>query len=408
MDRAQDLLFGDTPRRVGTPAQHWVFNTGQIDLMLEDIGGRRNAYATLGTLPIVEDEPESIDKVLFDLDSPAKAGEEDEGEWLIFDGTEREEPDDKEVIERMREDEEIREQVLGAPANEAQELARASADDGVPVVGVFSGFGIHIHQLYEETEDPEKAMTTTAAKYIDELGLKTPDWAIVGQVERLCRIPNVERVTMPGPRHIIVDGEGTGLYTIPLTQDELMEITPADLLEMSTEPRVPDGLVPDDRPQMAEWTDYQNFFDDDGDSDAAERPQKGVAERTTPIEEEWVKETLYDLIHMPCMVERITSPNPHHEVRQNVAVMLYNVGLNRHQVEAIYEKLGWIDWDREVTRYQLKHIWEKGYSDMSCATIRSRGLCEPEYHDDPESCPTYGWSGGRAEWKNNDTTQYGE
>lgn len=385
MDEAQALLFDDYPRRVGTPSQHWVFNEAQVDVFLDTIRGSRNAYATLGRLPL--DGSEVCDKVLFDLDSPAKSDTEGEA-WALFD----DDPSDLEAIDRMRHDPDTADAVLGDACEDAQDLTRASLDDGIPVVGVFTGFGIHIHQLYQPTEDPATAMTTCAAKYIDELGLQTPDWAILGQTERLCRMPNAQRCTMPGPRHVIEDGRATGLYQVPLTAAELCEVSPEWLLDASTSPRVPADLHPDDRPTMPIWEEYRGSSDGSGE----ERPQRPVNQRTAPIGDEFVEALLTDLLQMPCMVERALSPNPAHEVRLNVAVLLFNVGLNVQQVENLLARLNWVDFDREYTRKILEQIYDHGYSDMTCASLQERGLCVKA---DSEECHCYGWSGGQAEWK---------
>jgi DNA primase large subunit len=100
---------------------------------------------------------------------------------------------------------------------------------------------------------------------------------------------------------------------------------------------------------------------------------------------------------MPCMVQRILQPNPEHEVRLNVAVMLFNVGMTPEDVTNIYGQLGWVDFDRNVTKNYLKDIYRSGYSDMSCRTLREEKLLCVQ--DDPSDCSCYGWSGGEVEWQ---------
>lgn len=379
MDPAQEALFGGFPRRVGTPNQFWVFNRGQFDLFTETINGSRGAYATVSRLPL--DGREVCDKVLFDLDGPKDR---------VF-------ADDMAADERisaMRHDPDAAEAVLGEVCEETQQLARASRDDGIPVLGVFSGFGIHLHQLYRSTEDPQVAMTTCAARYIDRLDLQTADWKVVGDPQRICRIPNVERATFrTDETGRIVDGVGTGLYTVPLSGRELCSVTPEWLMEVSHSPRVPSPLTDNTRPQMPVWEDYRESTK----SEAADQPQRPVDSRTAPLSDDGLEALLEDLLRMPCMVDRITQPNPEHEVRLNCAVLLFNTGLNPQQVANIYERLGWVDFDRGVTETHLKHIYKNGYADMNCKTIRREGLCTRA--EEPGGCPTFGWSGGEAEWK---------
>lgn len=384
MDAAQAELFGSFPRRVGTPKQHWVYSAAQFEHFIDSVQGRRNAYATVSQLLLDSDDTKRFtpvsDKVLFDLD----------GDKTAF-------PDDATVDERismMRSDPDLADDVLGDVCDDAQKLARASADDGIPVIGVFSGFGIHVHQLYQPTEDPQVPMSTCGTKYIVEEGIETADWAVVGDVQRICRVPNVQRMTTPGKRWEVLDGRATGLYTIPLAADELRSLDPQWLLEESTDPR--QLLIETDaatRPQMPIWEEHRDGPDED-DVDLPSEPLDG---RTVDLDDDGLEDLLWELIGMPCMVERLLQPNPEHHVRFNAAVLLYNVGLQPRQVDQIYRRLGWVDYDRATTLYHLKDIWQEGYADMSCDSIREKRLCTRG--DDPKACTCYGWSNGRAEWK---------
>lgn len=389
MDRAQDVLFGQAPRRVGTPNQHWVFAPDQVEFFVDSVNGRRNAYGTLGWWDFSEG-PVS-DKVLYDLDSTAK---DEEGDWRIFE----DEPPDDEVVSIMRNDPEVAEKILGDVCEDAQKLARRSRKDNVPVVGVFSGFGIHIHQLFEPMIDPAVAMSTTAYRYIDHLTLQTPDPKILGQPERICRIPNCERIAGSivdgdyGPK--ITDGRGCGLYTIPLTVDDLATIDPQWLLEHSTEPRAIEVPDDDERGEMRVWHDYET-----GHEEESEVPPRPLNPGETEIsEDDDLRALLMDLCRMPCMVERLLDdPNPDHDVRVNATIMLLNVGLSPQTIVDLYSRIGWVDFDRKMTRKQVLSIYRGTYSDRSCRSLRQQGLCTRS--EDPEACDCYGWSNGDCEWK---------
>jgi hypothetical protein len=395
MDDVQAELFGEFPRRVGTPNQHWVFNEAQFDIFVDTIDGVRGAYTTLNHLPVFERLNDVSDKVLFDFDTPAKDEEEGNGKRWDHPDIEPNEPADT-LAQRMRADRDLADDILGPVVEDAKKLARASADDGIPVLGVFSGFGIHVHQLYQTTEEPRVAMTSIASKYHDELNLQTMDWECVGQPEKLCRVPNVERASYrEGDFGQRVDGRPTGVYTIPLERPELRDLEVSDLLEWSR--NATDTACFDldfDRPQMPVWEDYR---DERAVGDGAEQPQRPVDTRTQGFGDTDMEWLLEQLIRMPCMVERLMQPNPEHKVRLNGAVMLFNVGLNPQQVETLFSELGWVDFDRKKTRKYLKQIYRRGYSDMNCESIRANRLCTRS--DDPESCPCFGWSGGQPEWK---------
>lgn len=390
MDDVQDLLYGQAPRRVGTPNQHWVWAPGQVEMFIESINGRRNGYATVGWWDFEEMGMVS-DKVLYDLDSPAKAEEHESGDWSVFDS----DPPDDEVISRMREDPDLAEEILGQVCEDAQELAERSLNDNVPVVGVFSGFGIHIHQLYEPMLHPRTAMSTTAHRYIDRLEVQTPDRSILGQPERIARIPNVERIAGSVKNNMdVVDGRSTDLYTIPLSGSELLSVTPEWLLDESHSPREVGLSDVSERPEMRVWADYET-----GHEETADVPPRPLDPSETEIAEDAdIRWLLERLIRMPCMVERLVDdPNPDHDVRVNATVMLLNVGLNPQTVVDLFERVGWIDFDRQRTREYVRGIYRSGYSDQNCQTLRSKGLCVRS--EDPESCSCFGWSGGECRWK---------
>lgn len=393
MDATQDELFGQAPRRVGTPNQHWVFSKGQIDHFIDSVNGRRNAYATLGwwnfdNIEKTDDGkrvPPVCDKVLYDLDSPAKS--EREGvRWEIFE----DDPPDDEVVAIMREDPDIAHEILEQVCEDARRLAKRSLNDNVPVIGVFSGFGLHVHQLFEPTVDPTVAMSTTAHRYIDKLDLQTPDRSILGEQERICRIPNCERIA-GGPNE---DGRPTGLYTVPLSGRELSSVDVEWLLDVSQSPRLPINVGHRERPEMAVWEDYET-----GQEEVADIPPRPLnVDQSRLDEDEDIRWLVKRLIRMPCLAERLLNdPNPDHDVRAYATIQLLNTGLSPQRVVDLYQRIGWVDFDRAVTEKHVKSIYRNGYSDKSCRSLRAKGLCTRS--EDPKSCPTYGWGGGQCEWK---------
>lgn len=389
MDQAQSLLFGQVPRRVGTPRQHWVWSAGQIDHFIERISDRRNAYATVGWWDF-EEQAQVCDKVLYDLDSPAKSDADGE-DWELFES----DPPDDEVVAMMYDDDWVLDEVLGEVCDEANEIARRSLNDNVPVVGVFSGFGLHVHQLWEATAHPSTAMATTAHRYRDRLNLQTPDIEILGQPERICRIPNCQRMAdSVRDNRRIVDGRFTGVYQIPLSGEELCTVTPQWLLDHSDSPREADVSGGPERSEMQVWDDYET-----GHEDTASVPPRPLNPEETEIgDDDDVRWLLKRLLKMPCMVERLVDdPNPDHDVRVNATVMLLNTGLTPQTVVDLFERIGWVDFDREKTAGYVEGIYKSGYSDQNCETLRAKGLCVRS--EAPEKCPTYGWSGGKPEWQ---------
>lgn len=375
MKPIQRLLYGKFPRRVGVPHQWTVFSEAEFDVYMEHVNGQRNVYSTISWRPIQGDT--YLDKVVYDLDSTAKRDGE-EG-WNIFG---EEHPSDDEVIHRMRTDRDVAEVILGDVVEDARKIARLCDEYKIPTVGVFSGFGIHVHQLFQDKPNASTEIASTHRKFVDEASLRTYDHKIVGDVERLMRVPNCERVND--------DGDSCGFVLVPLTCDEMKEITVDELLEWSYDERIIDPDLPP-RKEMVVHPEYTK--DNSKPSVTMEQREQAESVEVSGILEYVLKK----MLKMPCMYERITTRNPSHEVRLNCAVLLFNLGLSVGDVQSIYSRLGWFDYDPEITREQLQHIYKTGYSDMSCSTLRAKGLCTRI--DDPTECPTYQWSGGQPEWR---------
>lgn len=376
MDSASRVLFDGFPRRLGTPSQFWAFSQSWFDTFVNDVDGRRNAYATVGRLRL--GGPAEVDKVMYDLDGDKDALPADSAD---------------ENIALMRSDPDLADSVLGDVVDEARALAERSAHDGIPVVGVFSGFGIHIHQLYQPTRtDTRKKMASTSRRYETMLDITTIDERCEGQPDRLCRIPNVQRVTFVEDQYgRIQDGRKTGLWTIPIGPDELQELTVDWLLRASDGPRT-GFTAPDGRPRMGVFEDHLKPGDVASERNPREIDEYDGDDRIS-VE---VEVMLEELLKMPCMVRRLQQPNPGHDVRVNAAVMLFNCGLNPQEVHQLFRRLHWTDFHSGKTKKHLKQIYRHGYSDMSCSTLRKKGLCVVDEHDD---CETFGWAGGRCEWR---------
>lgn len=385
LGNTQELLFGAMPRRVGTPAQGWVWSQDQLELFVAGVNGRRNAYSTVGWMS--SDGSAMCDKVLYDLDSPAKSDQPGE-RWSIY----VDDPADDVVLSEMREDSKLAEDILGKPVAEARRLAQRSREEGVPVVGVFSGLGVHVHQLYRAESEPSVKMATTAHRYIDRLGLDTADHEIIGEPERICRVPNCERVAGTIADNRVVDGRRTGTYTVPLNGAEMLDMTVRGLLDKSTSPRPQVAHDASERPEMRLWPDYET-----GHETTSEVPPRPVnPEGIDVYHDEDFRALMEDLLKMPCMAQRLLDdPNPDHKIRANATVLLLNVGLEPSDVVDLFESVGWVDWDRDETVKQVRSVHRNGYSDMSCKSLRQQGYC---VQDEPEECSCYGWRDGRPEW----------
>jgi len=233
---------------------------------------------------------------------------------------------------------------------------------------------------------PDRELRTMTRMIEDEASLQTLDekGARQGDYNRLCRIANCPRVAS--------DGYPLSLYTIPLTVQELVDITPDDLLKMAEEPRqVP--LPSGDRPKMEIFEDYEP----DTEAGVVDVDTAEVGEVSPSEYGEQFETFVRDVLKMPCMYERLMTRNPDHDVRLNCAALMFNSGMGVDGVQDVFRKLGWFDYDPEITRDKLEHIYDNRYRTMSCQTIQEKGLCVYE-KGEREDCETFGWKGGQASW----------
>lgn len=361
MEPARQLLFGEFPRRVGVPEQFWVYSEEHWERVMEKNIGRNSIYATISWIdrklrPV-------CDKVSLDLDAPVK-----ESEWGIA------------QLERMFDDAEFAEEVLGPICDDVIKLGEWLVSNQRPGLAVFTGFGVHVHLLYQPVTDPYVEMESTGWWLVDQLDLETADPKVIGDVQRILRVPNVKRVQ---------DGTATDVWTVPITPREMVDVTPEWLLDVSMAPRAGVEIDAIERPEMKQRHEYLR-----SSLDQPIKPAE-IDISFDQFNDEYLATVLKELLKMPCMYEGVIQASPPHSIRRNMAVMLYNIGLTPDDVFKLIKRLGWSDFDPAYTKRQLEQIHQTGYSDMSCTTIQHEGLCTRI----DEDCPTRGWSGGRAEWK---------
>lgn len=368
MDSIQSLVYGGFPRFVGNPHQFAVYSEKQMDAFIEANDGENNLYSSISHY--TADGVAVTDKISLDFDTPRKE--------TSFPFTEAED----EKIDMMRQDPDLAGQVLGNVLDDVKKAIRWCGEREIPTLSVFTGFGIHLHLLYEEEVYPKKELTSTAVKMQEELDLGTLDRVPIGDVHRIMRIPNCHRM---------YSGRKCYLKTIPIGSEELLSWEVDDLLEESHDERYPDIPV-NGRPEMEIYREYTT-----GSEDNVHREPLEVNE-SLEFENDYIEWLLKEALKLPCMWKRIMQPNPSQSVRFNSAVMLMNYGLDPDEIFDIFKRLNWVDWDPDETRYQLNNIANGQYADMSCESLQSQGLCVFEKDQRGDECPTYDWSGGNQEY----------
>lgn len=376
MDTAAKILCNGFPRTVaaaadGALAQTFVHSEGEFDVFFEHNKEDKNIYMNIARFrsdmrPITGD-------IAFDFDAPLKDSAFEEG------------TKDGEKIEMMREDGDLAEEILGAVWDDVQTLVSACWEREIPVISVFSGLGVHCHLLYQEQVNPTEEKTTTSYHFIEELDLKTHDVKIIPDTKRILRVPNSQRVD---------DGDKCGVWCIPMTELEVLNNNLHEMLERCKNPKSVeyyDRYKPENRPEMRVYEDVDVNADTAGT----------VPLETTLDVPNNVEYMVRSCISMPCVQERFLSPNPDHMIRFTGVAMLYQAGFQPAEVREIIRKIGWVDYDEQITRKMTDQIWNRGYSELSCNTLQTHGLCVygpdfEEQSDDPKDCPTHNYTSGKV------------
>ena len=66
------------------------------------------------------------------------------------------------------------------------------------------------------------------------------------------------------------------------------------------------------------------------------------------------------------------SPEPRHDVRVASTGDLIDAGFSTNEIVDMYRKLNWIDWNEELTRYQIEHCKPIHYSKKK---LKEMGVC---------------------------------
>lgn len=356
--------------------QTYIHSRRELDLVFNRVGDSSSFYANIARRR--SDGRDVIADIPFDLDSPYK------------DTHFSENINDKEKIKRMREDDELADEVLGEVWEDAQSLAQKCREEGIPALGVFSGMGVHLHLLFQERVNPVQEKVSTSQWLIEECDLSTHDTQIISDTRRVLRVPNSKRID---------EGEFTGVYCIPMTVGEILKNSIQDVLQRSSRQKHIGELQRykfENRPEMEVHEGYEDVDEEDVGAIDVQKSAGSI-----PEDVEWI---VRNNILPPCIHERFLSNNPENYIRMAGVIHLLNAGFSISEVVNIIQRIGWGDFDREITTSRVKHIYERGYSDPNCSTLMSHQYCvhQPgidDYSDDPKNCETYGWSNGKAEWQ---------
>lgn len=287
MSDARELLFPDFPRAVGNPRSYFINNREELN-NFASVNSYENDKCFCSTCSYDNDMKPIFECLFLENDSI-----------------------DPEPVRKV---------VLWYEAH------------NIPYIILFSGrAGFHLHGLFKSEVINQKTLKNFC-KIILEETKTTDDFDphVTGDIRRLCRIPNTQRI-------------GNG-WCVPITRQELFTINdPKEFKKLSISPRFIDFSIIE-RPSIFRFVKEDTTID---------KPIQSI-DIAPPKEIFSLKQIL-----RPCVYDAIRTPNPKHDFRICFVIEALNHGLTTSQIFSICERLQWIDFSHEKTHYQINYIEEK-------------------------------------------------
>lgn len=82
-----------------------------------------------------------------------------------------------------------------------------------------------------------------------------------------------------------------------------------------------------------------------------------------------------ELHRYPCIEYYIQMKEPPHIIRVWYVSKLISQGYNEDEIVERLKSFKWIDWNEDITRYQINHNMKNGYTIPKCQTIKNYGYC---------------------------------
>jgi hypothetical protein len=309
-----NLLYGQYPREVGNPARKVCTNKEDLKSFINENQAINDCFVSLYSSDLV------IDKLFYDIDS-----QDLHRSYKIF-----------------------------------KEFYSFLINKGYTAIPIFSGKkGFHIYVLTHPCKLPSNDLRKIQLDLVKECFEEVPkevDQHCLGDLRRLVRIPNTIHPngskTSNGSR--TSNGSKTSnSYCVPLPS-KMMNLS--EILKYAKTPQ------------------YDRY--------KINRLLTLVVKKEI-IEKETVKEKTNGSkisngkgILRPCLMKGIRLKNPPHWVRVASTIDLLKKGLSINQILKLYSRFDWIDYNPQITEYQVKGIANNGYNSYSCERIKSLGLCK--------------------------------
>ena len=340
LDILTKQLFGSFPRDVSDPSRRSIFSEEQLeDFVLKnnfvndcftsiynDSSYDENGNNRLKNGTQIPENEITIDKAFMDFDNKIGNG--------------------KEISMR---------QVL----EEAQLVAKWLVAKGFQIIPVASGKkGIHFHILlrpktYQDPKTLLRSFTTYVLNSASDVKLISFDTRVIGDIRRICRIPNTARPNL-----------GTFCTYIPLLK--FLKFNENDLIYHIKRRTFVDSPI---YGKIDQTMDEYRSLEDNHHKNRYNSTGLVQVLQTRTVENRFLKSVL-----RPCLYSSITDKDPRHHIRVAATIDLLGAGFSESQIISTYSTLGWVDFDFEKTSSYVRGIAQKNYQSYSCAKLREQGL----------------------------------
>jgi hypothetical protein len=256
------------------------------------------------------------------------------------------------VIDRILFDLDIRDNKTTTVLSDAKKLFLWCRNEGFPVIPVITGRkGIQLHVLSKPiVSDNPKQLLTTISWFIMQNALGVKRWGdvssvdthLVGNIAALCRVPN----TLRPPENT------TYCSYLP---ENFPYLSDAEIYHYS---KYPHSIAYDMRRtksllelKIDEIEPVRNEF----------IAPKTKTQVTSLLDPKDAKEFLRRLLS-PYRFEQITQPNPTHKARIVTTIELLDCGLLPEEILNIYSKLGWHDFNHNISASYINDIAKRYYA----------------------------------------------
>lgn len=320
LDTTTQRLFSPFPREVGNPARSLVRSPEAFENFIRINNGKKDCYVAVYA-PSANEGEYIIDKIFYEFDGSKSNWQE--------------------------------------AVKDAKHFYSYMVEIGEKTIPVISGKkGFHFHQILRPKlyKNAKELLAQVTLSIITRAFNKNPnicfDTHPVGDVRRICRIPN----TLRPPENLN--------YCTYLPFEEFLDMNEEELALHMKKPQTINLYLSTSR--LSTLDDFEIEKEPirlNGNGKEIEERSNGFK----PSGSEFLKRIL-----RPCLYNRLIQANPSHAVRVASTVDLLRLGMGEDLILRTYQKLNWLDWNEETTSYQISSC--KKVIPYGCKKLRGLGI----------------------------------